>query len=177
MDGLLVETTGQCKQRMDIAHEYTRGTHALVLTVANTGVVLGLVNRPADRPSHEGGADEGTAPQPSASAAASASSKPTACQGLLKGVTGPFHSAGWVGERHSSSAAASSPDRVSSCSDPRKRTLHAGASAAEVSTTDAMCSRLTHRFLPSLRNFTFMALSFLETCSPSLWPEPSASRL
>jgi Transposase DDE domain group 1 len=58
MDGFLVETTGQCKQGMDIAHDGTWGYHALVLTLANTGEVLGLVNRPANRPSHEGAAAE-----------------------------------------------------------------------------------------------------------------------
>jgi hypothetical protein len=58
MDGFLVETTGQCKQGMDIAHDGTWGYHALVLTLANTGEVLGLVNRSANRPSHEGAATE-----------------------------------------------------------------------------------------------------------------------
>ena len=58
MDGFLVATTGQCKQGMDIAHDGTWGYHALVLTLANTGEVLGLVNRPANRPSHEGAAAE-----------------------------------------------------------------------------------------------------------------------
>src|SRR5262249_51926051 len=58
MDGFLVETTGQCKQGMDIAHDGTWGYHALVLSLANTGEVLGLVNRPANRPSHEGAAAE-----------------------------------------------------------------------------------------------------------------------
>jgi hypothetical protein len=57
-DGFLVETTGQCKAGMDIAHDGTWGYHALVLTLANTGEVLGLVNRPANRPSHEGAAAE-----------------------------------------------------------------------------------------------------------------------
>lgn len=58
MDGCLVETTGQCKQGMDIAHDGTWGYHALVLTLANTGEVLGLVNRSANRPSAEGAAAE-----------------------------------------------------------------------------------------------------------------------
>jgi hypothetical protein len=58
MDGFLVETTGECKEGMDIAHDGTWGYHALVLTLANTGEVLGLVNRPANRPSHEGAAVE-----------------------------------------------------------------------------------------------------------------------
>src|SRR5947209_8384243 len=58
MDGFLVGTTGQCKQGMDIAYDGTWGYHALVLTLANTGEVLGLVNRPGNRPSHEGAAAE-----------------------------------------------------------------------------------------------------------------------
>jgi hypothetical protein len=58
MDGFLVETTGQCKQGMEIAHDGTWGYHPLVLTLANTGEVLGLVNRPGNRPSHEGAAAE-----------------------------------------------------------------------------------------------------------------------
>jgi hypothetical protein len=58
MDGFLVETSGQCKRGMDIAHDGTWGYHALVLSLANTGEVLGLVNRPANRPSHEGAAAE-----------------------------------------------------------------------------------------------------------------------
>jgi hypothetical protein len=58
MDGFLVETTGQCKQGMDIAYDGTWGYHALVLTLANTGEVLGLVNRSGNRPSQEGAAAE-----------------------------------------------------------------------------------------------------------------------
>jgi len=58
MDGCLVETSGACKQGMDIAHDGTWGYHALVLTLANTGEVLGLVNRSANRPSAEGAAAE-----------------------------------------------------------------------------------------------------------------------
>jgi Transposase DDE domain group 1 len=58
MDGILVETTGQCKQGMDIGYDGTWGYHVLLLTLANTGEVLGLVNRSANRPSHEGAAAE-----------------------------------------------------------------------------------------------------------------------
>jgi DDE family transposase len=58
MDGFLVETTGQCKQGMDIAYDGTWGYHALVLTLANTGEVLSVVNRSANRPSQEGAAGE-----------------------------------------------------------------------------------------------------------------------
>jgi hypothetical protein len=57
MDGTLVSTTGQCKQGMDIAYNGTWGYHPLVLTLANTGEVLRIVNRPGNRPSHEGAAE------------------------------------------------------------------------------------------------------------------------
>lgn len=56
MDGTLVETGGQCKEGMDIAYDGTWGYHPLVLSLANTGEVLWLVNRPGNRPSHEGAA-------------------------------------------------------------------------------------------------------------------------
>jgi len=56
MDGTLVETTGACKRGMDIAYDGTWGYHPLLLTLANTGEVLSLVNRPGNRPSHEGAA-------------------------------------------------------------------------------------------------------------------------
>ena len=56
MDGFLIPTTGQCKQGMDIGYDGTWGYHALVLTLANTGEVLSIVNRPGNRPSHEGAA-------------------------------------------------------------------------------------------------------------------------
>jgi hypothetical protein len=58
MDGFLVETTGQCKQGMDIAYDGTWGYHALVLTLANTGEVLTVVNRSGNRPSAEGAATQ-----------------------------------------------------------------------------------------------------------------------
>src|SRR2546421_6141707 len=41
---------------MDIAYDGTWGYHPLVLSLANTGEVLSLVNRPGNRPSHEGAA-------------------------------------------------------------------------------------------------------------------------
>ncbi len=56
MDGSLVGTTGQCKRGMDIAYDGTWGYHPLVVSLANTGEVLSLVNRPGNRPSHEGAA-------------------------------------------------------------------------------------------------------------------------
>lgn len=57
-DGSLVETTGQCKEGMDIAYNGTWGYHPLVVSLANTGEVMSLVNRPGNRPSHEGAAAE-----------------------------------------------------------------------------------------------------------------------
>lgn len=58
MDGAMVETTGQCKQGMDIAYNGAWGYHALVLSLAETGEVLSIVNRSGNRPSHEGAALE-----------------------------------------------------------------------------------------------------------------------
>jgi Transposase DDE domain group 1 len=58
MGGTLVATTGQCKRGMDIAYDGTWGYHPLVLTLANTGEVLSIVNRSGSRPSHEGAAAE-----------------------------------------------------------------------------------------------------------------------
>jgi hypothetical protein len=57
MDGFLVETTGQCKQGMDIAYDGTWGYHALVLSLANTSEVLSVLNRSGNRPSAEGAAE------------------------------------------------------------------------------------------------------------------------
>jgi hypothetical protein len=58
MDGTLTATAGQCKKGMDIAYDGTWGYHPLVLSLANTGEVLRLVNRSANRPSHEGAAEQ-----------------------------------------------------------------------------------------------------------------------
>ncbi len=55
-DGTMVETTGECKQGMDISFKGQWGYHPLVITLANTGEVLRLVNRSGNRPSHEGAA-------------------------------------------------------------------------------------------------------------------------
>ena len=54
MDGTLVSTTGECKQGMDISYKGDWGYHPLVVTLANTGEVLSVVNRSGNRPSHEG---------------------------------------------------------------------------------------------------------------------------
>jgi hypothetical protein len=58
MDGVLIETLGECKVGMDIAYNGLWGYHALVVSLANTGEVLSLLNRPGNRPSHEGAAAE-----------------------------------------------------------------------------------------------------------------------
>lgn len=58
MDGVLVGTTGACKVGMDMAYDGTWGYHPLVVSLANTGEVLSVLNRPGNRPSHEGAAAE-----------------------------------------------------------------------------------------------------------------------
>ena len=58
MDGTLVETGAEKKEGIDIAYDGTWGYHALVLSLANTGEVLSIVNRSGNRPSHEGAAAE-----------------------------------------------------------------------------------------------------------------------
>jgi hypothetical protein len=58
MDGALTETTGQCKQGMDISYKGTWGYHPLVVSLANTAEVLSIVNRSGNRPSHENAARE-----------------------------------------------------------------------------------------------------------------------
>jgi hypothetical protein len=52
-DGTMVETSGECKQGMDINHKGQWGYHPLILSLANTGEPLFVVNRSGNRPSHE----------------------------------------------------------------------------------------------------------------------------
>src|SRR5664279_3005068 len=52
-DGTMAETTGECKQGMDINYKGQWGYHPLVLSLANTGEPLFVVNRSGNRPSHE----------------------------------------------------------------------------------------------------------------------------
>ncbi|MGH9807110.1 MAG: IS1380 family transposase, partial [Terriglobia bacterium] len=56
-DGTLVETTGECKQGIDINHKGQWGYHPLIVSLANTGEPLYLANRSGNRPSHEGAAE------------------------------------------------------------------------------------------------------------------------
>ncbi len=58
LDGTLTPTTGQCKQGMDISYNGVWGYHPLIVSLANTGEILSIVNRPGNRPSHENAARE-----------------------------------------------------------------------------------------------------------------------
>jgi hypothetical protein len=56
VDGTVAETSGQCKQGMDIAYNGIWGYAPLIVTLANTNEALYLVNRPGNRPSSDGAA-------------------------------------------------------------------------------------------------------------------------
>jgi len=55
-DGTLAETSGECKQGMDVTYNGAWGYHPLVISLANTQEPLFLENRSGSRPSHEGAA-------------------------------------------------------------------------------------------------------------------------
>ena len=55
-DGTMVETTGECKDGMDINYKGQWGYHPLMISLANTNEPLYIANRSGNRPSHEGAA-------------------------------------------------------------------------------------------------------------------------
>lgn len=53
-DGIIVPTSGECKEGMNLSFKGIWGYHPLVISLRNTGEVMRLANRPGNRPSHEG---------------------------------------------------------------------------------------------------------------------------
>lgn len=57
-DGVQVPTGAEHKEGIDIGYNGVWGYHALLVSLANTGEVMRIVNRSGNRPSHEGAAAE-----------------------------------------------------------------------------------------------------------------------
>jgi len=55
-DGTIAPTDGECKEGMDLAYNGQWGYHPLVISLANTGEPLYVINRRGNRPSAEGAA-------------------------------------------------------------------------------------------------------------------------
>ena len=55
-DGTMIETSGEKKEGIGLSYKGLWGYHALAITLANTREQLFLLNRPGNRPSHEGAA-------------------------------------------------------------------------------------------------------------------------
>jgi len=55
-DGTVSPTDGECKEGMDISYKGEWGYHPLIITLANTGEHLYIVNRPGNVVSHDGAA-------------------------------------------------------------------------------------------------------------------------
>jgi hypothetical protein len=56
-DGTIVETDAEQKEGVDITYDGRWGYHPLLVTLANTGEDMRIVNRSGNRPSHEGAYD------------------------------------------------------------------------------------------------------------------------
>ena len=57
VDGTLAPTLGEKKEGMDMSYKGVWGYHPLIVSLANTGEVLYLVNRPGNAVSHQGAAE------------------------------------------------------------------------------------------------------------------------
>jgi hypothetical protein len=52
IDGLIAQTTGECKEGMDISYKGIWGYNPLIVSLAQTREALYLINRPGNAPSH-----------------------------------------------------------------------------------------------------------------------------